>query len=60
MTDPKYLKAGIAGLVLSAAGFVGILTREGYTENTVIPTKGDVPTNGFGTTTGGPTSSAPS
>jgi lysozyme len=52
MTDPKYIKAGIAGLVLSAAGFVGILTREGYTDNAVIPTKGDVPTVGFGTTGG--------
>ncbi len=42
-----------AGLLsLSAAGFVGILTSEGYTDNTVIPVRGDVPTNGFGNTQG--------
>jgi len=37
---------------LSAAAFVGILTREGYTDNAVIPVPGDVPTYGFGTTGG--------
>jgi lysozyme len=42
----------VATLTLSAAAFVGILTREGYTSNTIIPTEGDVPTNGFGTTEG--------
>lgn len=42
----------IAALSLSAAGFVGIVAREGYTETAVIPTKGDVPTLGFGTTGG--------
>ena len=45
-------RMGIAALVLSAGAFVGILTREGYTEGVVIPTKGDVPTIGFGTTGG--------
>lgn len=42
----------IAALTLSAAAFVGILSREGYTTGAVIPTKGDVPTVGFGTTEG--------
>jgi lysozyme len=42
----------IAALSLSAAAFVAVLTREGYTEQAVIPTKGDVPTVGFGTTEG--------
>lgn len=42
----------ISALSLSALAFVGILTREGYTEGAVIPTKGDVPTVGFGTTGG--------
>lgn len=42
----------IGALALSAAGFVGILTREGYTDDAIIPTKGDVPTYGFGTTGG--------
>lgn len=46
------IRFAIASLVVSAGAFVGILTREGYTDTAVIPTKGDVPTNGFGTTGG--------
>lgn len=42
----------IAALSLSAAGLVGIAVREGYTDAAIIPTKGDVPTMGFGTTEG--------
>lgn len=42
----------IAALTLSAGAFVGILSREGYTEKAVIPVPGDVPTMGFGTTQG--------
>ncbi|MDM5178502.1 lysozyme [Massilia sp. DJPM01] len=42
----------IAAVVISAMAFVGIASREGYTDNAVIPTKGDVPTHGFGTTEG--------
>lgn len=45
-------RIGIAGLCLSAAGFVAILIDEGYTDHAVIPVKGDVPTLGFGTTDG--------
>lgn len=45
-------RLAISGLALSAAAFVGILSREGYTSNAIIPTKGDVPTVGFGTTGG--------
>lgn len=45
-------KVGIAALVLSAMGLVGLVSEEGYTGTTVIPTKGDVPTIGFGTTGG--------
>lgn len=44
------VRVSVATLVLSAAAFVGILTREGYTDNAVIPVPGDVPTIGFGTT----------
>lgn len=40
----------IAALVLSAAGFVGIVMSEGYTDTAVIPTKNDRPTKGFGST----------
>lgn len=45
-------RTAIAGLALSAAAFVGILTREGYTDEAIIPVPGDVPTYGFGTTGG--------
>lgn len=44
-------RVAVAVLSLSAAGFVAILEREGYTDQAVIPTKGDVPTYGFGSTT---------
>mgnify|MGYP003599564433 FL=1 len=39
-----------AFLSLSAAAFVARLSHEGYTDGAVIPTKGDVPTVGFGST----------
>lgn len=42
----------IAALVLSAAGLVGIVGYEGFTDKAVIPIPGDVPTIGFGTTDG--------
>lgn len=42
----------LAALTLSAAGLVGIVGYEGYTETAVIPIPGDVPTIGFGTTEG--------
>ena len=45
-------RAAIAVLTLSAAGLVGIVTQEGYTDKAVIPVPGDVPTLGFGTTVG--------
>jgi GH24 family phage-related lysozyme (muramidase) len=37
-------------LVLSVAGFVAWVASEGYTPTPVIPTKGDVPTIGHGST----------
>lgn len=42
----------IASLTLSAAGLVGIVAQEGYSDKAIIPVKGDVPTIGFGTTGG--------
>lgn len=45
-------RRGIAVLALSAAGLVGIVLHEGYTDKAVIPVPGDVPTIGFGTTDG--------
>lgn len=41
----------VAALSLSAVAFIGLTTDEGYTGAAVIPTKGDVPTMGFGSTT---------
>jgi lysozyme len=41
----------VAALSLSAAGFIGIVNHESYTDGAVIPTAGDVPTLGFGSTT---------
>lgn len=42
----------LAALTLSAAGFLGIVLHEGYSDTVVIPIPGDVPTIGFGTTEG--------
>ena len=42
----------IASLVLSAFALVGIATHEGYSDQAIIPIKGDVPTIGFGSTEG--------
>lgn len=42
----------VASLALSASALVGIVVREGYTEDVVIPVQGDKPTIGFGTTEG--------
>lgn len=40
----------VAALSLSAAGFIGIVTSEGYTDKAVVPTKNDNCTVGFGST----------
>lgn len=44
------LRITVAALSLSAAGFIGLVTSEGYTDRAVVPTAGDVPTVGFGST----------
>lgn len=43
-------RVAVAALALSASALVGIALNEGYTEHAVIPTRGDVPTVGFGST----------
>ena len=48
MFDRKH----IATISLSATALVALLLHEGYRENAYIPVAGDVPTIGFGTTTG--------
>lgn len=40
----------VAALTLSAAGFAGWKASEGFSEKPYIPTQGDVPTIGHGTT----------
>ena len=43
-------RIAVALLTLSAAGFAAWQAEEGYTDEAVIPTKGDVPTIGHGST----------
>lgn len=43
-------RIAVAALTLSLAGFIAITQRESYTDTAVIPTKGDRPTLGFGST----------
>jgi lysozyme len=55
-------RLAVSALALSAAGFIGLVSYEGFTDKAVIAVKGDVPTIGFGTTKGvklGDTISAP-
>ncbi len=40
----------VTGLSLSAAALVGLVVHEGYTDRAIVPTKGDRPTVGFGST----------
>ncbi|CAN5292781.1 lysozyme [soil metagenome] len=44
-------RIAVAALALSAAAFVGITSDESYSSTAIIPTRGDVPTLGFGSTT---------
>lgn len=46
----RHPRIAIGALTLSAAAFVGLAVHEGYTDEAIIPVKGDVPTNGFGGT----------
>jgi GH24 family phage-related lysozyme (muramidase) len=47
VVSPRMLAAGLS---LSAAAFVGLVVHESYTPSAVIPTQGDRPTVGFGST----------
>lgn len=46
------VRTTVAALVLSASTLVGIALHEGYREDAYIPVPGDVPTIGFGSTSG--------
>ena len=50
MSNANAARIVVAALSLSAAAFVGRVAHEGFTTEAVIPTKGDVPTVGFGMT----------
>ena len=43
-------RMAVAALSLSAAGFVGLIAHEGFSDRAIIPVKGDRPTVGFGST----------
>lgn len=45
-------RRAIATLALSAAALVGLALSESYTDQAIVPVKGDRPTIGFGTTEG--------
>lgn len=45
--NPRLL---VAGLSLSAAAFIGLAVHESYTDTAIVPTQGDRPTVGFGST----------
>lgn len=45
-------RVAIVTLGLSAAGLVGIVVHEGFTDRAIVPVPGDVPTVGFGSTEG--------
>lgn len=47
MNKPKMI---VAAMTLSAAAFISLVSDEGYEEKAMIPTKGDRPTLGFGST----------
>lgn len=48
----KNARVAVGSLVLAASTLVGIAVHEGYRDTAYIPVKGDVPTIGFGTTSG--------
>lgn len=47
-----YKRNHVAAISLSAAALVAIVMHEGYKDTAYIPVPGDVPTIGFGTTSG--------
>lgn len=48
--SPIRKRIAVALLTMSAAGFSSWKASEGYTSTAIIPTKGDVPTIGYGST----------
>lgn len=50
MITPAKVRIAVGVLTLSAAGFIGIVSDESYVGQAMIPTKGDRPTVGYGST----------
>lgn len=50
MEKPNRARVVVAMLTISAAGFTAWQTSEGFTDHAIIPTRGDVPTLGHGST----------
>lgn len=50
MDKQSKIRVAVGALSLSAAALIGLAKHEGFTPKAVIPTKGDVPTVGFGST----------
>jgi lysozyme len=48
--NARNVRIAVASIAFSAAGLVGILQSEGYTDRAMVPTKNDRPTVGFGST----------
>jgi len=51
-TSTTQARSATALLVLAASTLVGIAVHEGYKDEAYVPARGDVPTIGFGTTSG--------
>ncbi len=45
-------RTAVGALMLSAAGLIGLTSYEGFSDQAYIPVPGDVPTIGFGSTSG--------
>ena len=52
LLNEMFNRKQLATISLSATALVALLLHEGYRENAYVPVAGDVPTIGFGTTTG--------
>lgn len=54
MTDPTAksspVRIAVSALAMSAAALIALVSSEGYTDRAIIPTQGDKPTIGFGST----------
>lgn len=50
MTASTSVRVAVAALTLSASALIALVSHEGYVEKAMVPTQGDRPTLGFGST----------